>query len=105
MAREYVELRNGTLYVKETRVSLDSIVYSFREGDSPETIRENFEVLTLEQVYGAITHYLANQVEIDEYLRGREQTWAELEKNARPADPTLAQRIEKHRTLLQMKRG
>jgi uncharacterized protein (DUF433 family) len=104
MTREYVELRNGTLYVQGTRVSLDSIVYSFQEGASPETIRENFEALSLEQVYGAITHYLANQIEIDEYLRSREQRWAELERNGRPADPDLVERIEKHRMLLQMKR-
>ena len=51
---EYIEQRNGGFYVAGTRVSLDSIVYSFKAGDSPETIRQNFSSLSLEQVYGAI---------------------------------------------------
>ena len=36
---EYVEQRNGGFYITGTRVSLDSTVYSFKAGDSPETIR------------------------------------------------------------------
>ena len=54
MLGEYIEQRNGGYYVKGTRVSLDSLVYSFRDGESPETIRHNFPSLSLEQVYGAI---------------------------------------------------
>jgi len=58
MSAEYVEPRNGGYYLKGTRVPLDSIVYSVKDGESPETIRQNFPSLTLEQVYGAITFYL-----------------------------------------------
>jgi uncharacterized protein (DUF433 family) len=47
---EYIEQCNGGFYVAGTRVSLDSIVYSFKAGDSPETILQNFSSLTLEQV-------------------------------------------------------
>jgi uncharacterized protein (DUF433 family) len=71
---EYVEQRNGGFYVAGTRVSLDSIVYSFKAGDSPETIRQNFSLLTLEQVYGAIAFYLANEHEIDaNIIEGEEE--------------------------------
>ncbi len=65
MAKDYVEERNGGLYVAGTRVSLDSIVQCFREGLSPETIAGEFDTLTLAQVYGAIAHYLDNQAAID----------------------------------------
>ena len=41
MASEHVEQREGVYYVLGTRVSLDSIVYAFREGCSPETISED----------------------------------------------------------------
>ena len=54
--------------VSGSRVSLDSVVYAWKEGFSPESICDNFPSLTLEQVYGAVTHYLANQAEIDSYL-------------------------------------
>ena len=40
MAGEHIEQREGVYYVQGTRISLDSIVYAFREGGSPENIRE-----------------------------------------------------------------
>src|SRR5882724_4449758 len=70
---EYVEQRNGGFYVAGTPVSLDSIVYSFKAGDSPETIRQNFSSLSLEQVYGAIAFYLAHEHEVDANIREGEQ--------------------------------
>lgn len=68
MKKEHVVKRNGGYYVTNSRVSLDSIVYAFREGNSAEAIRWAFPSLTLEQVYGAITFYLGNQKKIDNYL-------------------------------------
>jgi uncharacterized protein (DUF433 family) len=66
---EYIEQRNGGFYVAGRRVSLDSIVYSVNAGDSPQTIRQNFSSLSLEQVYGAIAFYLAHEQQIDENIR------------------------------------
>ena len=94
---EYIEQRNGGFYVAGTRVSLDSIVYSFKAGDSPETIRQNFASLTLEQVYGAIAFYLAHEHEIDSNIREGE---AEIERSV-PAlgasRPELYARLERAR--------
>jgi uncharacterized protein (DUF433 family) len=73
MPQEYVERRNGGYYVAGTRVSLDSIVSSFNGGESPETIRQNFPSRSLEQVYGAITFYLAHEKEIDSNIREGEE--------------------------------
>jgi uncharacterized protein (DUF433 family) len=75
MDQAYVEMRGGTYYLFGTRISLDSIVYAFRRGASPETIKSSFPALTLEQVYGAITYYLSKQMEIDEYLRQSEEAY------------------------------
>jgi uncharacterized protein (DUF433 family) len=67
---DYIEQRDGGYWVRETRVSLDSIVYRFLEGLSPESIRSDcFPTLTLEEIYGAITYYLHNRADVDEYLR------------------------------------
>jgi uncharacterized protein (DUF433 family) len=68
MAKEYVELQDGAYRIAGTRVSLDTVVYEFQQGSSPEYIQESFPVLTLEQVYGAITYYLANKEKIDKYI-------------------------------------
>ena len=97
MVSEHIEQREGVYYVRGTRISLDSIVYAFREGCSPETIREDFEGLTLALVYGAIAFYLDHQAEIDGYLLQRKEQWAELERKGSPASPDLQARLERAR--------
>lgn len=97
MAKEYVEERNGGYYVAGTRVSLDSIVHAFRRGESPETICQNFELLRLEEVYGAVAYYLANQAEIDAYLLRQDQKWADGRRNAEPLPTGLRERLMRAR--------
>lgn len=95
MQSEYIEQRNGGYYVAGTRISLDSVVYSFNEGQSPEAIQEDFPSLKLAQIYGAIAFYLDHQAEIDQYLVDTER---EFEGNAIPleqANPTLWARIQR----------
>src|SRR5882672_12237582 len=75
--------------VTDTRVSLDSVVYAWRRGESPEGIIDSFPSLTLEQVHGSLAFYRANREEIDDYLRQgeiefekmRQQSWEDLRKN------------------------
>lgn len=97
MISDHIEEREGIYYVPGTRISLDSIVYAFREGCSPETIREDFTGLTLAHVYGAIASYLDHQAEIDAYLLRRQEQWAELERQGTPASPELQARLERAR--------
>jgi uncharacterized protein (DUF433 family) len=95
--KDYVEKRGGGYYVTGTRVSLDSIVYEFRDGASPESIRWSYSVLTLEEVYGAIAYYLRNQKKIDKYLEESEIKFekeaAERRREFRKANPELYKRL------------
>ena len=93
-SRTYVIFRDGMYWINKSRVSLDSIVYSFKAGDSPETIRQNFSSLTLEQVYGAIAFYLAHEQEVDANIREGEE---EIQHSIRPVSesrPELYARLE-----------
>ena len=65
MNSEYIEERNGGYYIAGTRILLDSIVYSFERGNSPEAIHEEFPLLRLPQIYGAIAFYLDHQTDVD----------------------------------------
>jgi len=94
---EYVEQRNGGFYVAGTRVSLDSIVYSFRAGDSPETIRQNFSSLTLEQVYGVIAFYLAHEQEVDANILEGEKAVDHWVPPLSESRPELYARLERAR--------
>ncbi|MCX6590843.1 MAG: DUF433 domain-containing protein [Acidobacteria bacterium] len=95
MENQQIEQRDGVYFVSGTRITLDSIVYAFRDGCSPETIREDFSGLTLGGVFGAISHYLNHQSEIDAYLAGRRQQWTELERQSIPLNADLRARLEK----------
>jgi uncharacterized protein (DUF433 family) len=97
MAKEYIEERDDSYYVAGTRISLDSIVHAFLRGESPETMCQNFELLRLEEVYGAIAYYLANQPEIDAYLIRRDEKWAEGRRNAEPLPASLREKLMRAR--------
>jgi uncharacterized protein (DUF433 family) len=103
MAKEYVQQRDGNYYVAETRVSLDSIIHAFRRGESPETICQNFELLRLEEVYGAIAYYLANREACDDYLKRQDAKWTagKSQSESLPSDlrsRLLRARDEQHST-------
>jgi len=101
MEKQYIEQRNEGYWVAGTRISLDSIVFAFLDGLSPETIvAECFPVLTLEQVYGAITYYLSHRDEINAYLK---QVDAEFEALGQSTnEPAFSKRMAEARRQVQM---
>ena len=101
MNKIYVEERDGGYWIAGTRISLDSIVYAFHRGAAPETIRRSFPLLTLEEVYGAITFYLAHEQEINDYLRQSELKFEseaqQRREQFRQANPELYDRLTRAR--------
>jgi uncharacterized protein (DUF433 family) len=65
------EDESGRILVGGTRVTLDSVVADYESGSSPEQIVEDFDSLTLAQVYGALAYYHRHRDEVREYLRRR----------------------------------
>jgi uncharacterized protein (DUF433 family) len=78
----------GIICVGATRVTLDSLVAAFHRGETPEEIGQNYDALSLREVYQAIGFYLAHQSEVERYLAQRQQVRArvrqELEDRHRP---------------------
>lgn len=97
MESEYVEQRNGGYYVRGTRISLDSVIWAFRRGDSPETIRENFQLLPLAKIYGAIAFYLEHQAAIDAYIEEEERNFTQGTVPLREVQPELWEKLERAR--------
>ena len=97
MNKEYVVQLEGAYRIAGTRVSLDSVVYAYRRGASPESIQRSFPTLSLEQIYGAITFYLAHQDEVDKYLSEGEAELEKLLEAQRAALPEFYERIERAR--------
>ncbi len=97
MATDYVEQIEGGYRIAGSRVSLDSVVHRFREGLSAESIAECFPALTLEQVYGAIAYYLANQAKVDAYLAEGEDLSRELHAESRIRNAALIAKLQRAR--------
>ncbi|HLQ46614.1 MAG TPA: DUF433 domain-containing protein [Planctomycetaceae bacterium] len=71
--------------VGKARVPLESVVISFREGASAETIHEQYPSLSLEEVYGAIAFYLGERKLVDINLQRQRESYDQqrLSWNAR----------------------
>ena len=81
---------HGVIRVGDSRVMLDSVVTSFQQGHSPETIQQQYPTLSLEEVYGATAWYLANTEEVARYLERQAAVWDhERAKAAKKGSPVL----------------
>jgi uncharacterized protein (DUF433 family) len=92
--KQYIEQRGKGYWIQGTRISLDSVVYSFLNGESPESIAQSFPLLLLEQVYGAIAFYLANRAIVDVYLEAGEAEFQQLQQACREKSPILYQKLQ-----------
>jgi uncharacterized protein (DUF433 family) len=92
--RAYVEnVEHGGVRVAGSRVSLASVVYMYLEGHNPEYIVDQFPVLSLEQVYGAIAFFLGNRAAVEEHLRDLDARWEELRSRSETENKALRDRL------------
>src|SRR5579862_8114929 len=84
---------NGVYRVGKTRVMLDSVVAAFHQGHSPESIRQQYPALTLEEVYGSLAYYLANRSEVDAYLERQDAVWQEWQDRAQKERSPMVERL------------
>jgi uncharacterized protein (DUF433 family) len=70
----------GTIRVAGMRVTLDSVIASYKNGDSPEQIAENFPGLELADIYAVLAYYLRHQAEVETYLQEQKALAAEVRK-------------------------
>src|SRR5258708_2411118 len=91
---KYVDqLPGGGYRIAGSRVSLESIVVAYLDGQSPETIRDSFPSLSLESIHGAIATYLHNREEINEYLARLSTRYEELRQESEKQNAPLLARL------------
>lgn len=79
----------GVVRVGQTRVTLDSVIWAFRNGATAEEIVQRYPSLDLADVYAVLAYYLRQTPDVDAYLD--EQQAASAETRARVEaqhDPT-----------------
>src|ERR1700693_5134659 len=84
---------NGVFRIGTSRVMLDSVVAAFHQGHSPETIRQQYPVLSLEEGYGSIAHYLAHTDEVRASLRRQDAVWQEWQASCESQPFAMVERL------------
>ncbi|WP_373549538.1 DUF433 domain-containing protein [Haliscomenobacter sp.] len=59
---------NGVIRVGNTRVTLETLIYQFKNGSTAEEIVFQYPVLDLADVYAVIGFYLKHQTAVENYL-------------------------------------
>ena len=86
---------HGAVRVGKTRVTLETVIVGYQQGESPEEIVRAFDTLDLGDVYIAIGYYLHHRDQIDAYLAEceREAEAIRREIEARSPQDGLRERL------------
>lgn len=88
----------GVIRISGTRVTLDTLIDFYHQGETPEDLHEGFPTIPLADIYAVIAYYLAHQEDIDAYLRRRsaEAEHIRREWEGRSSPPTKAELLARH---------
>ncbi|MBI5667156.1 MAG: DUF433 domain-containing protein [Chloroflexi bacterium] len=64
---------DGTIRVSGTRVTLDTLIGFYQQGETPEELSAGFTTVPLADIYAVIAYYLSHRAEVDTYLKQRQQ--------------------------------
>ena len=68
---------DGVLRVGRTNVTLETVLWAFQQGATPDDIKRQLPSLELADIYDVIAYYLRHRDSVDEYLRQRELVYRE----------------------------
>ena len=68
-----VQLENGAVRVRDSRVTLETIVYRMQVGDTIDDIHSGFPTVSTSQIKDILAWYFENKAEADEYLQQVEE--------------------------------
>jgi uncharacterized protein (DUF433 family) len=96
---------SGVILVSSTRVTLDTIIARYHQGDTPEAIHEGFPTVPLTDIYAVIAYYLAHQAEVDAYIARRDAERERLRQEIEASyTPEQKARTAYFRELIEKKR-
>lgn len=77
----------GRLMVPGSRISLDILVAAFKRGESPEAIHDDYDTVSLADVYAILSYYLRHKAEVEVYLAEQEREGAEVRARIEQMSP------------------
>lgn len=80
----------GAIRVGNSRVLLETVIRSFQDGASPESIVYRYPSLSLSDAYQVIGYYLRHQDTVEEYLHQREQMAESVQQKLSEIQPDIS---------------
>jgi uncharacterized protein (DUF433 family) len=80
----------GVVRIGATRITLDTLVASYRDGNTAEEFVEQYPTLGLPDVHATIAYYLTHRAEVEAYLREREHEAAEIRREVEQASSAVS---------------
>lgn len=78
--------------IEGSRVELETVVFAFEAGSTPEEIAQDYPVLALNDVYAVLTYYLRHRDEVESYLRERRRAAEATRKRIEARSVPVGQR-------------
>jgi uncharacterized protein (DUF433 family) len=79
----------GTVYIGKTRVTLQTVITAFNQGEAPEQIIYSYDVLSLADVYSVIAYYLRHREAVDDYIQQQDAEAETIRKAIEARQPDL----------------
>ena len=98
------EDEHGAIRVSGTKTTLDVLITSYLQGESPEEIHESLPTVPLNDIYAVITYYLSNRKEVEKYLQRREKEFQQFRATMEAQYPPTITKEEWFRRFEEKKR-
>lgn len=98
-----VQWEDGSVRVRNSRVTLSTIVARMQVGDTVETIHCGFPTVSVTQIKEILAWYFDHQPEADEYLRQEEEEAEEIRKRIESDPSYQAHRAELYRRIAKLR--
>jgi uncharacterized protein (DUF433 family) len=85
---------HGAIRIGNTRVTLDSIINFYLQGESPEDLHAGFSTVPLSDIYAVIAYYLSHRAEVDSYLKRRNDEAERIRQEVEAKYPPKVTRAE-----------
>src|ERR1044072_216533 len=77
-----VQLETGGIRVRNSRVTLETIVHRMQMGDTAEEINDSFPTVSVTQIKEILAWYYDNKADADEYLQEIDELLRRLRQEA-----------------------
>ena len=76
----------GSIRLTGHRITLYHLLWYYGEGYSPEALHEQFPTISMAAIHKTLGYYWENKVELDEYVKEKQERIEELRKRGPVTD-------------------